>query len=327
MISNAPGTQHGLAVGIMGFGLAFALGVGLHARALTLDTHDLTVVTAVLTFVACGAWCLFRLGAKRLACALFSSTILFAIVLIALLETALLATHGHPFADPVFAAADAVIAPWLDWQSVAAWFLRHPVVSGVCEWVYHSIAWQPFALIMALCWSRRLPEVWRFIGMWTFALIICQIVFALYPGVGAYVFHHVDPALASPTSEAVSSGQLRLLTKLRAASMTRIDAGCIGGIITFPSFHAVAAALLARGYWRIPALRWPFAALNAAMLATAVPMGGHYFVDLVAGLAVAGFTICLFDASPIEWHDTSGFQPFRLPRRRPDGLVRAGNLA
>lgn len=314
MIAKSPGAQHALACGIMALGMLAALALGLHHRKLALDTHDLVAVLAVFGFVTGVAGCLFRLGHTRLAVAALAMTTLFAIILLALLETAVFATQGRPFADPLFAAADSVIVPWLDWQALAVWFSHHPVTARLCEWVYHSIAWQPFVLIAAFCWTRRTPEIWRFIGMWTLALLVCELVFAVFPGVGAYAFHHVDAGLASPTSEAVSSGQLRLLTKLRGPSLTMIDNGCIGGIITFPSFHAVAAALLARGYWRLPYLRWPFAILNLLMLATAVPMGGHYIVDLVAGLAVAAVAAGVFDAPSLRWPGTA-VAPIQLPRR------------
>ncbi|HEY0271260.1 MAG TPA: phosphatase PAP2 family protein [Sphingomonas sp.] len=301
MIASMPRARHELAVGVMAFGLAATLGLSAHMKGLLLDTRDLFVVASFMTFAAICAWCLLRLGRVGLAFTTLSATALFAIILLALLDTAVLATQGRPFADPLFATADSVVAPWLNWYDLAVWFSRHPVASQLCEWVYHSIAWQPFVLIATLCWGRRPQETWRFIGMWTLSLMICQMVFALYPGVGAYAFHHVNAALTSPTSEAVSSGQLRLLTKLRTPSLAIIDNSCIGGIITFPSFHAVAAALLARGYWRIPQLRVPFAALNLAMLATAIPMGGHYVVDLLAGLAVAALAIVIFDAPPFQW--------------------------
>lgn len=315
MIADTTGARHVMAVVVMALGLTTTLALGIVRTGLSLDTGDLVVVSEVLTFVGLCAWCLHRLGRVRLACAVLAATTLFAIILLALLETALLATQAPPFADPLLAAADALVAPWLDWQGLATWFSVHPTTAAAGEWVYHSIAWQPFVLIAALCWTRRPQECWRFIGMWTFALMLCEIVFARYPGVGAYAFHHVDASLASPTSHAVSSGQLRLLAKLRGGSLTVIDNGCIGGIITFPSFHAVAAALLARSYWRIPALRWPFAVLNLAMLATAVPMGGHYVVDLIAGLAVATLAIAAFDAPPLRWR--GGFARRRKSAGQP----------
>ncbi|WEK44538.1 MAG: phosphatase PAP2 family protein [Candidatus Sphingomonas colombiensis] len=319
MIARTPAAQHALAVGIMGLGLIVALIRGCSSRNLLLDTGDLVTTISFLAFVAAAAWCLFKRGYARLASAILAMTALFTIILLILLEIALLATHGQPFVDALLARADAVIAPWLDWPALALWFSRHPITARLCEWVYHSLAWQPFLLIAVFCGSRRPQESWRFIGMWALSLMICAMVFALYPGVGAYAFHHVNASLVSATSATVSSDQLRLLAKLRAPSLTMIGNDCLGGMITFPSFHAAASVLLARGYWRIRGLRWPFAALNLTMLAAAIPMGGHYVADLLAGVAVAAFAIAVFDSPPLRLD--------ALARRAAQyGKLRAGDL-
>lgn len=65
------------------------------------------------------------------------------------------------------------------------------------------------------------------------------------------------------------------------------------GLVSIPSFHACAAALLGWAFWQMKMLRWPFAALNLAMLVSAVPVGGHYVSDVAAGVALAFVAIAL----------------------------------
>jgi membrane-associated phospholipid phosphatase len=65
------------------------------------------------------------------------------------------------------------------------------------------------------------------------------------------------------------------------------------GIVTMPSFHAAAAILLGFTYWYIKSLRWLFLTLNVIMLASAVPVGGHYLVDVVAGSVIAAASILI----------------------------------
>ena len=61
----------------------------------------------------------------------------------------------------------------------------------------------------------------------------------------------------------------------------------LGGIITFPSFHAAAAILALWAFWGIWWLR-PFALItNVSMLLATPVIGGHYFVDILAGILVA----------------------------------------
>jgi membrane-associated phospholipid phosphatase len=59
------------------------------------------------------------------------------------------------------------------------------------------------------------------------------------------------------------------------------------GIISMPSFHATGAVLTAIALWPVRHLRWPVAIYESVMVAATVPMGAHYLVDVVAGVALA----------------------------------------
>lgn len=59
------------------------------------------------------------------------------------------------------------------------------------------------------------------------------------------------------------------------------------GIITFPSMHASIALIMALAAWPILVLRWIFLTVNVIMVVSTPVDGGHYFIDVVAGLAIA----------------------------------------
>jgi membrane-associated phospholipid phosphatase len=85
--------------------------------------------------------------------------------------------------------------------------------------------------------------------------------------------------------------QLRDLPLIRDGSLRIIDFGALTGVVTFPSFHAAAAVLYLWAFWPV---RWigPIALLvNIAMLLATPICGGHYFVDVFAGIAVAAAAI------------------------------------
>ena len=70
--------------------------------------------------------------------------------------------------------------------------------------------------------------------------------------------------------------------------------GQITGIISFPSYHAAAAVLLGYAFAELP--RWVACAafvLEIALVISAVLVGGHYLVDVLAGIiiAVASLTV------------------------------------
>jgi membrane-associated phospholipid phosphatase len=66
------------------------------------------------------------------------------------------------------------------------------------------------------------------------------------------------------------------------------------GIITFPSLHAALAVILMAAFWPVPIARWFGAIINSLMLAATPIDGSHYFVDVLAGVAIA--IVCLVAA-------------------------------
>ena len=61
------------------------------------------------------------------------------------------------------------------------------------------------------------------------------------------------------------------------------------GLTAFPSFHTIMALLFAFAF-RGTFLRWPAFALGALTIFATPVMGGHYFVDLLGGVAVFAIT-------------------------------------
>jgi hypothetical protein len=78
---------------------------------------------------------------------------------------------------------------------------------------------------------------------------------------------------------------------LRDGSLPVLDLFQMGGVVTFPSFHAAAAVLYAGALWPVRWIRWLALLPNAAML-VAKPIGGrHFLADVIAGIIVAGLSI------------------------------------
>ena len=102
---------------------------------------------------------------------------------------------------------------------------------------------------------------------------------------------------------------------LRSGAMRTIDPAAIEGLITFPSFHTALAVVTAWAFWRTRYIAVPALLLNLTVIASTVPVGGHYFVDVFAGAAIAG----LDPASP-----ACARRPCGKPAR--PGLARADRL-
>lgn len=149
-----------------------------------------------------------------------------------------------------------------------------------------------------MCIYRRSFESYRFITAWSLCLLLTILSFPFFPAIAAFNYYGVDPALM-PGETAWASWHLRdIMEGLRSGANTTLGADELTGIITMPSFHAASAILLIYAFWSFQLLRWPFIVLNVIMFFSAVPVGGHYFVDTLGGLLLA--VIAIFVASRLH---------------------------
>ena len=193
-----------------------------------------------------------------------------------------------PLADPAFTRWDAMLG--FDWPSVVLWIDGYERLADFLLWTYTTFDKQLVLLPLLLCvlgCSER-----AFAGILAFVLIVlgAALLSIAFPAIGANRFHgmetftHVNPhfgMIFGPHVEAVRAGPF----ELRMIEST--------GILAFPSVHAAGAVLCAWLAWGSLVLRVPLAALNAAMAASAIPMGAHYLVDVLAGIILAVVAIAV----------------------------------
>jgi membrane-associated phospholipid phosphatase len=70
---------------------------------------------------------------------------------------------------------------------------------------------------------------------------------------------------------------------IRDGTLRALNPSVITGLVTFPSMHAAHAVILATASRWSGRLARPLMALNVAMFWSALFVGGHYLVDLLAG--------------------------------------------
>lgn len=203
----------------------------------------------------------------------------------AALCSAALATTGLPYADDALAAADRAFG--FDWLAAMAWFQSSPRAAAVLIEAYLAINWQPQLAILLLCTLCNRAQAYRFVTAWSVCLLLTVGCFPFFPAIAAFQYYGVDAQAMPGATNWMAWRMAEVLEPLRDGSDTVLGAAELTGIITMPSFHAAAAILLMFGFWPLRWLRWPAIVLNALMFASAVPVGAHYMVDTLAGLALA----------------------------------------
>ena len=190
-----------------------------------------------------------------------------------------------PLADHGLIALDRFLG--FEWPELLRLVDSSRTISGLLFGVYDSIGPQLFLLPAMLCIAGHADRAYQLTLAWLLLCVMATAIAVFFPAEGAFVGHGIDwKALA-----AVNAGPgvyfLESFHTVRDQGPFELGLLNASGIVTFPSIHAGAALLCTWAAWPVRILRYPFLGLNILMLISALVPGGHYFVDLSAGVLVA----------------------------------------
>jgi len=205
------------------------------------------------------------------------------------------AAANFPMRDADLYAIDRALG--LDWRTYLDLVDAHPWLAAALRSGYVMIRWPIFAIPIALALVGRFDRLQQFTFAFGLALVVTTIASAFVPAIGVFHYLGLDPADFRHLNPLGYLDELRALPPVRDGSHRSLDLFGLTGLVTFPSFHATSALLYTWAFW--PA-RWmrPVAILaNGLMLASTPIDGGHYFIDVFAGIAVALIAIAAAHAA------------------------------
>jgi len=254
-------------------GLVLAL-----SAAITYLTGDLGFVMVLPSLAAIALWCRWR-GFHTAAAMVGGALVALPVtcLIIAALQYPMVLAR-MPLQDHLMLRLDGALG--LDWAAMYAWVYAHPVVRDVLFWSYDTTFLGLTLLTLILAWYDR--ERLREMLTANFVVGVTVIlVFGLMPTIG--------PAASLGLPDHYKVGLLEAvdhLTRLRAGTGTFQDA--LLGLVFFPSYHAVGLAMTAFGAGALPRwARYPIYAWCVVVLVSVCPIGGHYAMDVLAGLAMS----------------------------------------
>jgi hypothetical protein len=199
------------------------------------------------------------------------------------------AAAKFPLQDANLLLIDRVLG--FDWAGYVAFVNDRPLLATWLSYGYTMIRWPLFAIPVVLAAVHRYWRIAEFTLAFALALIVTTIISTLVPAIGVYQQIGLDPATLPNLDPRAYLDQVRDLEPVRDGVLRHLDLFGLAGIVTFPSFHATSAVLYAWAFWPVRWMR-PIAVLaNGAMLASTPIDGGHYFIDLVAGIILAVLAI------------------------------------
>jgi uncharacterized membrane protein len=187
--------------------------------------------------------------------------------------------------DASLLAADRALG--FDWQGYVQFVDAHPTLASWLNCGYGMIRWPIFAIPVVLAAQRRYRRIVEFTLAFGAALAVTTVISALVPAIGVYHQIGLDPASLKNIDPRAYLEQLRDLPPTRDGTLRQLALLGLGGIVTFPSFHAASAVLYTWALWSVRWLRPLVVVVNGAMLAATPINGGHYLVDVIAGIAIA----------------------------------------
>jgi membrane-associated phospholipid phosphatase len=200
------------------------------------------------------------------------------------------ATSGRPLADAVFVEADRLLG--YDWVDYTTYFLINDWWFQLLIPAYESIYLQPIGLIFLLGYYGQRARAEKVVLAAIIALVITNIIFALYPVTTAWVhagLRHaqIDRYTYLPDTD---MDWLQALVEIRKGDRL-VESYEAFGLIGFPSFHAASALIFTWASWSLRSTRIAFVIINALMIMGAPILGGHYVSDLVGGALVAWLAV------------------------------------
>jgi membrane-associated phospholipid phosphatase len=145
--------------------------------------------------------------------------------------------------------------------------------------IYFSVIPQTMLLLVWLGF-RNDPRLTRFLHRFIVCGLVTAACFYFMPAIGTT---HVEPT-------AWNIAPMDVLLQLRSGELTTFGWRAVEGIVTFPSFHAIWALLLI-----LAMPTWPMIILNGLMIISTVTTGGHYAIDVVAGMLVCAVVVPMTD--------------------------------
>lgn len=287
-------------VTVCALGMTTATGLridGFHLLLLTAGIGALVVIQAFYTFQRQEPLIADLVG--TLAVNLCASC------MIGVLALAGLAVNA-PLVDGALIRADAMLG--LDARASVETVSRLTVLHTPLAFAYQFsvvlLVFVPLILVIL----RRAEAAWRFCAMIAISGLTCALLSIPLPAIGAFSGLQISETVVARLPEGSGLYHISTFNAYRSGLIRNIRLSELNGVITFPSFHAAFACATAHVLMPYQYLRAPILIWTATVMASTIVIGGHYFVDVFAGIA-------LFAA--IAWITRAQTTSSRLTHRSP----------
>jgi membrane-associated phospholipid phosphatase len=191
-------------------------------------------------------------------------------------------TMSIPFhyVDDGLAKLDAILG--FDWLGYAEWVAGRPLVVKAFQLAYTGLTLVALAVFIILFAVRRIDRAKEFVRLIFWSGLAATIIGMFFPAKAAMDrFASLDlRAIFGPDAGVY---HLPYFNVLRSNEPYVLNLQGLPGLVSMPSFHTACALLIMYSCRQIWVLQ-PLSILYAVVMIASTPIiGGHYFVDIIAG--------------------------------------------
>lgn len=280
---------------------------------MTMSVADaMTPLAGGLLALGIGLYYRHARGEEKLAMALIGTAFLiwFSCSIATLNYLAL--SFDRPLIDGMLAGWDQAIG--IDWPKLFVALKTMPLLGTLLTAAYISTLLQVAVAVPTLALLGRTAHLDRFFLAFILAATVTIGFWAAYPSFGAAYHHVIGGQVTALPGAFTDVAYAKSLQALKAGTYPHIVLGEMKGLIAFPSFHTVMAALTVYAAAAVPRAFWPAVIWNALVLLSVPVDGGHHVVDVPAGLLLAAAALAAADAI---CRKLPAFAPGRLAGQGP----------
>ena len=190
---------------------------------------------------------------------------------------------GAPLVDARLAAADAALG--FDAGEIIRAVATRPVFTQALSLLYNSSGLAVVGLIVLALARKSTAKAWELATTAFIAMQLVALASPAFPALGAVRQFALEQLQGHGLPTGAGVYQWPSFTHFYYGNDELLRLSDLGGVVAFPSFHTVLALLITQALgdtrWRVPAIAW-----TAGIILSAIPMGGHYVVDLAAGFVI-----------------------------------------
>jgi membrane-associated phospholipid phosphatase len=239
---------------------------------------------------------LLKPAARRIRDLSLASAMLTVYSAVAALGSYLVITLAFPFQDDAYAAIDSALG--LDWMAWLAWANGNPPIAAILAWSYSVTLQQIFCVLVFLAMTGRSQRLWDFVALLAVCGVFTLAISCLAPAVAPFAYYKPDPSLydiLDARLPGIGRAFISETMALHSGAFREFDLRKVDGLVVFPSYHTVMGLVSIYALRDVRYAVWPVAAVSLVMIVSTIPVGGHYFVDVIGGAAVTLAAIAIVD--------------------------------